>query len=195
MVKRARLSYDSVEPAEGAAARAVRMANMGDREGLFAEVEEATPTLRRYARALCVMAGAIAADDLVQSAIDNAAVAIRERRLGGGEPGAARLCAYRALTSAAREELSGFESAKLSARHPAIAQGLAALPFEERAAILLVALEGFSYDAAAEIAGTRRETLVARLMRARAALSTLDLRPPGPSDGQRRASGHLRLVK
>ena len=169
--------------------------DMGDREAQFTEVEEATPALRRYARALCVTAGSIAADDLVQSAIDNAAVAIRERRLGGGEPGAARLCAYRALTSAAREELSGFESAKLSARHPAIAQGLAALPFEERAAILLVALEGFSYDAAAEIAGTRREMLIARLMRARAALSTLDLRPPGASDGQRRAGGHLRLVK
>lgn len=166
---------------------------MGDKEALFAEVEEATPALRRYARALCVTAGAIAADDLVQSAIDNAALGIRERRLREG--GAARLCAYQALTAAAREELAGSESPKLSARHPAIAQGLASLPFEERAAILLVALEGFSYDVAAEIAATRREALVARLMRARAALSMLDLRPPAPSDGQRRAGSHLRLVK
>jgi DNA-directed RNA polymerase specialized sigma24 family protein len=170
---------------------------MGDKEALFAEVEEATPALRRFARALCVTAGAVAADDLVQSAIEKAAEAIRERRLSGGEPGAARLCAYRALALAAREELSGFEVAKIPARQPAIAQGLASLPFEERAAILLVALEGFSYAAAAEIAGTRRETLVTRLMRARAALSTLDLRPPAPSDGQRRAGAHphLRLVK
>jgi RNA polymerase sigma-70 factor, ECF subfamily len=195
MAKRAPLFYYSSQPAEGRRRPGRSDRDMGDREALFTEVEEATPALRRYARALCVLAGSIAADDLVQSAIDKAAAAIRERRLQGGEPGAARLCAYHALTSAAREELAGLEGAKLSARHPAIAQGLASLPFEERAAILLVALEGFSYAAAAEIAGTRCETLVARLMRARAALSTLDLRPPAPSDGQRRAGGHLRLVK
>ncbi|ARN81993.1 sigma factor-like helix-turn-helix DNA-binding protein [Methylocystis bryophila] len=168
---------------------------MGDREALFAEVEEATPRLRRYARALCVTAGSIAADDLVQSAIDKAAAAIRNHGLRRGGPGVARICAYHALTSAAREELAALEGAKLSARQPAIAQGLASLPFEERAAILLVALEGFSYADAAEIIGARRETLVARVMRARAALSTLDIRPPAPSDGQRRAGGHLRLVK
>jgi DNA-directed RNA polymerase specialized sigma24 family protein len=168
---------------------------MGQKEVLFLEIEAATPALRRYARALCVGAGAAAADDLVQSAIERVADKIRTKTLRAGEGAAARFCAYRTLTELARESLAGAAEPRLSARQPAVAHGLAGLPFEERACLLLVALERFSYDSAATIAGAPREAIIARLMRARAALSTLDLRPQAPVDGARRASGHLRLVK
>jgi RNA polymerase sigma-70 factor (ECF subfamily) len=166
---------------------------MSQRGDLFQKIEAATPALRRYARALCCGAGAAAADELVQTAIEQAAAQVRAREPSDGA--AARHCAFRALTALARETCAGLAAPTAFTRQPAIAQALADLPFEERASLLLVALEGFSYDAAAHIADAPREALVARLMRARAALSALDLRPTAPSDGARRAGGHLRVVK
>jgi RNA polymerase sigma-70 factor (ECF subfamily) len=165
-----------------------KMSQKGD---LFQKIEAATPALRRYARALCCGAGP-AADELVQAAIEQAAAKVRAREPSDGA--AARHCAYRALTALAREKCAGL-AATASPRQPAVVHALADLPYEERASLLLVALEGFSYEAAARIADTSREAFVARLMRARAALSLLDLRPSAPSDGARRAGGHLRVVK
>ena len=57
-------------------------------------------------------------------------------------------------------------------RHPAIVHGLAALPFEERAVLLLISLEGFGYDATARIVGAPRESVLAWLRRARQALAS-----------------------
>jgi len=166
-----------------------KMSQKGD---LFQKIEAATPALRRYARALCCGAGSAAADELVQAAIEQAAAKVSAREPSDGA--AARHCAYRALTALAREKCAGL-AATASPRQPAVVHALADLPYEERASLLLVALEGFSYEAAARIADTSREAFVARLMRARAALSLLDLRPSAPSDGARRAGGHLRVVK
>ena len=167
---------------------------MSQKEDLFQNIEAATPALRRYARALCGGAGSAAADDLVQTAIATAAAKIRAKELKGGDSEAARQCAYQGLTALAREKCAGFAPPP-SSRLPPIAIGLANLPFDERASLLLVALEGFSYDLAARIADAPREAVVARLMRARAALSLLDLRPQAPSDGVRRTGAHLRVVK
>jgi RNA polymerase sigma-70 factor (ECF subfamily) len=166
-----------------------KMSQKGD---LFQKIEAATPALRRYARALCCGAGSAAADELVQAAIEQAAAKVRARESSDGAT--ARHCAYRALTALAREKCAGLATTA-SPRQPAVVHALADLPYEERASLLLVALEGFSYEAAARIADTSREAFVARLMRARAALSLLDLRPSAPSDGARRAGGHLRVVK
>lgn len=165
---------------------------MSQKGDLFKKIEAATPALRRYARALCCGAGSAAADELVQAAIEQVAAKFRARE--PSDDGAARRCAFRALTALAREKCAGLAETA-SSRQPAIVHALADLPFEERASLLLVALEGFSYDAAARIADAPREAFVARLMRARAALSPLDLRPTAPSDGARRAGGHLRVVK
>ena len=164
---------------------------MSQKGDLFQKIEAATPALRRYARALCCGGGPAAADELVQAAIEQAAAKVRSREPSDGA--AARHCAYRALTALGREKCAGL--AATGPRQPAVVQALADLPYEERASLLLVALEGFSYEAAARIADTSREAFVARLMRARAALSLLDLRPSAPSDGARRAGGHLRIVK
>jgi DNA-directed RNA polymerase specialized sigma24 family protein len=167
---------------------------MGQKDETFADIEEATPALRRYARALCVGMDSATVDDLVQSAIESACGALREKPRAG-DPSGARRCAYRTLTMLAREAAGAENAARRSARQPPIVHALAELSFDERASILLVALEGFSYDAAAQICGARREALVTRLMRARATLSRQDLRPRAPSDGARRVGGHLRVVK
>jgi RNA polymerase sigma-70 factor (ECF subfamily) len=169
---------------------------MSQKEELLQNIEAATPALRRYARALCVGAGSAAADELVQTAIEQAAAKIRAKELRSGDGEAARRCAYHGLTALAREKCAGLAATPPSSRQSAIVHALADLPFDERASLLLVALEGFSYDAAARIADAPREAIVARLMRARAALSSLDLRPHAPSDGgARRVGVHLRIVK
>jgi len=166
---------------------------MGSKEDLFLGLEAVTPALRRYARALCAGADASVADDIVQTAADRVAAQIRGRDLR--EDSQTRAAAYRLLTSTAREKLHGLVAARPALRQPAILHGLADLPFEERAVLLLVALEGFSYDLAAEAVGTSREAIVMRLMRARAALATIDLRTPAPTNSLRRAGPHLRVVK
>jgi DNA-directed RNA polymerase specialized sigma24 family protein len=87
--------------------------------------------------------------------------------------------------------------AKAGSRRDAIAKALDVLAVEEREALLLVALEGFGYQEAAEIVGAPKATLVARLMRARAALAAAQGLDPRsrPSPSPARNAGHLRLVK
>jgi RNA polymerase sigma-70 factor (ECF subfamily) len=50
---------------------------------------------------------------------------------------------------------------------------LSHLPVEQREALLLVAAQGFSYEEAAEICGTRIGTIKSRVHRARAELAEL----------------------
>jgi DNA-directed RNA polymerase specialized sigma24 family protein len=168
---------------------------MGRREELFLRLETATPAARRYARALCPSSSAAIADDLVHTALESVATRIRARELREGE--AARLAVYKLLTALAREKSSALVAdARVSLRQSPLLRGLADLPFEERAALLLVALEGFGYEAAGQIVAAPREALIMRLMRARAALAPLDLHPStAPHDGVRRAGAHLRIVK
>ena len=168
---------------------------MGNNEDLLLNFEAATPALRRYARALCAGADPAAADDLVQTAIEQAAAKLRAKEAKSVLGAVARHCSYRALTELAREKYGRALTAASTSRQSGIALGLAELPFDERASLLLVALEGFWYESAARITDASREDLVARLARARAALSLLDLRPLAPSNGARRAAGHLRIVK
>ncbi len=52
----------------------------------------------------------------------------------------------------------------------AIQRGLATLPTEQRVALVLTDIEGFSYDEVAEATGTNLGTVKSRLSRARAAL-------------------------
>lgn len=66
-----------------------------------------------------------------------------------------------------------------------IAQGFAALPEAQRAVLHLTAIEGMSYQQAADILGVPIGTVMSRLSRARGALR----------EGQTGKSGpHLRLV-
>jgi RNA polymerase sigma-70 factor (ECF subfamily) len=149
------------------------------------------PGLRRYSRALCAGAGHALSDELVQNALQSVGARIRARELRPADAADARIEAYAALTAMAAKRLSG--STRPGSRHPPIVHALADLPFDDRAALLLVSLEGHGYAAAARIVGASRETLLARLMRARAALSADALQ--GPESGPRRAAAHLRVVK
>jgi DNA-directed RNA polymerase specialized sigma24 family protein len=150
------------------------------------------PALRRYARALAAGASAGLADDMVQSALQGLGARIRDRELRPADLAEARIEAYAALTVLAGKRLA--RASRLAAsHHPPVVQGLAELPFDERAALLLVSLEGLGYDAAARVLGASHEALLARLMRARATLAVEGLLPAEP--GARRAATHLRVVK
>jgi len=136
---------------------------------ILAALSEATPGLRRYARALGAGAAAAVADGLVQSALQSVGARLFARELRPAGPEEARLEAYIALTAlAARKKL---DAPPPGPRHPAIVHGLAALPFEERAVLLLISLEGFGYDAVARIVGAPRENVLTWLRRARRALA------------------------
>lgn len=165
------------------------MAVAGFRTG----VEAAIPALRRYARALT--RDADIADDLVQ---DTLVRALRSEHLFHG--GDVRSWLYTILTNLNRNRLRSL------ARRPALSpiedndapdlagpeaggrdieRALATLVDDQRAALLLVVLEGLSYREVAEVQGVPIGTVMSRLARARAQIKSY-------LDGERPA---LRRVK
>jgi RNA polymerase sigma-70 factor (ECF subfamily) len=76
----------------------------------------------------------------------------------------------------------------------AIPRVLAALALEEREAVLLVSVEGFSYARSARILNVSRRVLVARLSRARRALSS-SIDPKIETRSGKMRPTHLRLVE
>jgi RNA polymerase sigma-70 factor (ECF subfamily) len=163
------------------------------------EIEGYVPALRRYARALT--RDADHADDLVQDCIERA---IRKRRLWS-PTGPLRAWLFRILLNLYRNELraSRRRGADIPLEalvvEPAVpppqpgrialaemARAVERLPLEQREALLLVVIEGMSYQEAAGIIGIPAGTLMSRLGRARAALKTMT----GASDEPR-----LRTVK
>ena len=144
----------------------------GFRQGIQATI----PALRRYARALT--RDAEVADDLVQ---DTLVRALRSEHLFHG--GDIRSWLYTILTNLNRNRLRSL------ARRPTLApiedadapdlagpeaggrdieRALAALVDDQRAALLLVVLEGLSYREVAEVQGVPIGTVMSRLARARA---------------------------
>jgi RNA polymerase sigma-70 factor, ECF subfamily len=147
------------------------------------EIEACVPALRRYARALT--RNADRADDLVQDCLERA---IRKRRLflptGPLEAWLFKLllnCFRNDLRYARRHPEHGpLEALAIEPAMPPsqpgrlalaeTARAIERLPEEQRQALLLVALQGFSYAEAAKILGIPEGTLMSRLGRARAAL-------------------------
>jgi RNA polymerase sigma-70 factor (ECF subfamily) len=138
-------------------------------------VEASVPALRRYARALT--RDAELADDLVQ---DTLVRALKSEHLFHG--GDIRSWLYTILTNLNRNRLRSL------ARRPAmtaigendapdmagpeagsrdIARALASLVEDQRAALLLVVLEGLSYREVAQVQGVPIGTVMSRLARAR----------------------------
>jgi RNA polymerase sigma-70 factor (ECF subfamily) len=139
-------------------------------------VEAAIPALRRYARALT--RNSETADDLVQ---DTLVRALRSEHLFHG--GDVRAWLYTILTNLNRNRLRSL------ARRPVmtligeddapdmsgpeagsrdIERALASLVDDQRAALLLVVLEGLTYREVAEVQGVPVGTVMSRLARARA---------------------------
>jgi RNA polymerase sigma-70 factor, ECF subfamily len=149
------------------------------------EIELCVPALRRYARALT--RNADLADDLVQDCIERAI-----RKKGLFRPtGPVQAWLFTMLLNIYRNDLrrrrreSGFTSMDAMLIEPSIpapqmgrlalaemARALDALPDDQREALLLVVLEGFSYAEASRVLGIPQGTLMSRLSRARAALRT-----------------------
>jgi DNA-directed RNA polymerase specialized sigma24 family protein len=162
---------------------------MGKPDDFAETLERLTPGLRRYARALLAGADNELADELAQTALQTTADEARAETAALD----LRVDLYVALTHAAQRQLRSTPAHRPSLRQPAIMHRLADLAFEERETLLLVALEGFTYDEVARITRTDRPVVMMRLMRARSALTALDRRPT--PDAGRRPGPHLRLVK
>jgi RNA polymerase sigma-70 factor (ECF subfamily) len=144
--------------------------------GFRHSVEATIPVLRRYARALTHNADI--ADDLVQ---DTLVRALRSESLFHG--GDIRAWLYTILTNLNRNRLRGLarrptlipisdgdaiEMPGPQAGQRDIARALDSLVEEQRAALLLVVLEGLTYREVAEIQGVPIGTVMSRLARARA---------------------------
>jgi len=156
--------------------------------GFRQEVEATIPALRRYARAL-TRDGDVA-DDLVQ---DTLVRALRSEHLFHG--GDIRSWLYTILTNLNRNRLRSLsrrpalmpieendapDMAGPEAGGRDIERALAKLVEEQRAALLLVVLEGLSYREVAAVQGVPIGTVMSRLARARAQVKAfLDAeRPP-----------------
>mgnify|MGYP001048715671 FL=1 len=152
------------------------------------------PHLRRYARALT--GGIDSADDLVQDCLERAWSRIHRWRPGSDMRFwlftiKHNVNANRVRAESRRPTVVAFEDGRdgrgigPAQEHRAavgnLADALAALPEDQRAAVLLIGLEGLSYGAAAEVLAIPQGTLMSRLSRGRAALRELTaggLRPP-----------------
>jgi RNA polymerase sigma-70 factor (ECF subfamily) len=150
------------------------------------EIETCVPALRRYARALT--RNADRADDLVQDCLERA---IRKRGLFR-PTGPLQGWLFRMLVNLWRNSLRserrrgehvGYETLLVEPSIPAPQHGRLALgemnraldrlPDDQRETLLLVVLEGVSYEEAATILGIPIGTVMSRLSRARAALRAL----------------------
>lgn len=160
---------------------------------LLDEIEACIPALRRYAHA--TVRDRDAADDLVQDCLERAVA----KRQSWRRDGPVRAWMFRILLNLYRDQLRrhprpgqlvavedlaqeparpGGQEAHLALREVHDAMGR--LPTDQRQALLLVALEGMSYDEAAAILGIPRGTLMSRLGRARAQLRILTGREGKP---------------
>ena len=150
------------------------------------EIEKSVPALRRYARALT--RNADRADDLVQDCLERA---IKKRGLWT-PTGTLQGWLFRILlnlwrndarTQRRRGEHVPIDGLLVEPSTPAPQPGRIALgemsraidqlPGDQREALLLVVLEGSTYEEAATILGIPIGTLMSRLGRARAALRVL----------------------
>jgi RNA polymerase sigma-70 factor (ECF subfamily) len=161
--------------------------------GFRQDVEASVPVLRRYARALT--RDAELADDLVQ---DTLVRALRSEHLFHG--GDLRSWLYTILTNLNRNRLRSLSRRPIltsiedndapdlagpEAGARDIERALASLVEDQRAALLLVVLEGLTYREVAEVQGVPVGTVMSRLARARAQIRAF-------LDGERPA---LRRVK
>lgn len=164
------------------------------------EIEAAIPALRRYARAL--VRDADAADDLVQDCLERA---VRRHRSWRGD-GSVNAWLFRILLNRFRDERRRFgtalrvissgdapdlatpgrQEAHLALREVHDAMGR--LPEDQRAALLLVVLEGMTLTDAAAALAISPDTLASRLARARASLRMMTGRPGATGQARRKES-------
>ncbi|MCC0004324.1 MAG: hypothetical protein H6872_03995 [Methylobacteriaceae bacterium] len=152
-------------------------------------LHEGGSELRRFARALVGPVAARTADALVQTATARVAAA---DRLAGDPVERAFAELVRLNRRRVREHGRAPDAADAvpdaERRDATVAGQISVMPLDEREALLIVALGGYSYDAAARILDLPVSSVVSRLMRARARLD-------GAKPGVATRGGHLRVVK
>ena len=156
-----------------------------------AEIDSITPGLRRFARALMADAHEARpdlADDLVHKTIRHAMA--HERSI---EPAQLKPWLYSAVIEFSEAKgQPAISEATPSPERGGVHHALSSLPPGDRAALLLVTLESFSYADAARVLRISRGALVQRLLGARARFAQhYDARAPET----RRRHSHLRVVK
>lgn len=146
------------------------------------EIIALLPRLRRFARALT--GSGPAADDLAQATVERAIV-----HLDKWQPGTrldswmyriahnlyrnerrnevARGAKHGQIEGTAERSVDGERAAVARMEFQAVSAAIAALPEDQRTALLLVAVEGLSYKEAAEITGATVAALTSRIARAR----------------------------
>ena len=161
------------------------------------EVEGHIPALRRYARGLmepdCPDPIA-SADEMVREVAQRST---RNEQLAGFKN--PRLWLYATLTTCNRARLraaSRRANPSSRPRPPGVREALAKIPLEDREALLLVVVEGFSYEQAASILGLSRLGVASRVARARQQLDgPLEATLSGEARPRPRHPPYLRLVK
>ena len=152
--------------------------------GQAAELLEAhIPGLRRYAYAL-LRGDRESADDLVQDSLERALCCWHQRRADGDLRGWIYTILYhrfvtdrrrrrrdlgrRSLAEILETEEPGVEGGQEGAlAHRDLLRGFAELPDEQRAVLLLIAIEDISYREAAQVQGLPIGTVMSRLSRGR----------------------------
>ncbi|KAF1013397.1 MAG: ECF RNA polymerase sigma factor EcfG [Stenotrophomonas maltophilia] len=158
------------------------------------QLRELLPGLRRFARSLCHDGSS--ADDLVQAALERALSRWHSRRDQAALKPWLFQILYRQFIDEQRrsrrwQRLAGLFGASLQDSAPSaerVHDGRATLAQfdrlvpEQRALLMLVAVEGFSYREAADALGVPLGTVMSRLSRARDRLRVLDEgQAPAPS--------------
>lgn len=146
-------------------------------------IEPHIPGLRRFAAAL-LRGNSERADDLVQDSLERALsrwhLRQAERSLRGwlytilyncflsDQRRRARRGSHNPLTEAVEAGLPGISGGQDSAlQHRDLVRGLSTLPEEQRAVLLLIAVEDLSYEEAARVLGVPTGTVMSRLSRGR----------------------------
>ena len=148
---------------------------------MLAQVEPLIPALRRYARAL--MRDRAAADDLVQDCLERAVSRWHQRRDGSVRAWLFTILHNLAVTqfrqatargrhmpiddAADEQELVSAAAQEQRLIYQDVLGKLAKLPEEQRAVLLLVAVEDLSYADAATVLNVPVGTVMSRLSRAR----------------------------
>ena len=172
---------------------------------MLRRIEPVIPALRRYARAL--VRNRAAADDLVRDCLERAVSHWNQRREGDARPWLFTILHNLAVNQFRRAKIRGTQIAMDEVNEDDLGQDavqeqklmcqdvldrLARLPDDQRAVLLLVAVEDLSYADAAKVLNIPVGTVMSRLSRAR---DRLQQEIEGTADGAPKNVVQLRSMK
>jgi RNA polymerase sigma-70 factor (ECF subfamily) len=172
---------------------------------MLRQIEPLIPALRRYARALT--RNAATADDLVQDCLERAVSRWHQRRDGDARPWLFAILHNLAVSQFRQQATRGTHVALEAAsehdvRQDAVQENkliyqdvldkLARLPEDQRAVLLLIAVEDLSYAEASKVLNVPIGTVMSRLSRAR---ERLQQELEGSTTGAQAGPAQLRSVK